>query len=140
MPKVVPVSGSQTGGVVKPDITEHDDDGRDDQRQERDEFDIGAQARQFQADPIGRGHHQQHTENDGEESHHHRIAEGFLKTRVGEHLAIGVEGIFTATHFQRKVGHADQRQGEIEEAEDQRAPGEELLHLSHLSLRARSQM
>ncbi len=35
----MPVSGRQRRGVVEPDIAEHDDDGRDDQRQQRDELD-----------------------------------------------------------------------------------------------------
>ncbi|MNS81097.1 hypothetical protein D3C72_1147980 [compost metagenome] len=127
-------------GVVETDVTEHDDDGRDNQRQKSNEFDIGPQARQFQPHPIGGGHNKQNAEDDGEQRHHDGIAEGFLKTRIGKHLGIGVEGIFAAPHFQREVGHADQRQGEIEQAENQRAPGEETLHFSHLSLRARSQI
>ena len=42
------------GGVVEPDIAEDDDDGRDDQRQQRDELDERPQLRQLAAAPSRR--------------------------------------------------------------------------------------
>jgi len=57
-------------GVVKPDIAKDDDNRRDHQRQQGDEFNHRAQARQLEAHPIGRGHHDQCADEDGEDRHH----------------------------------------------------------------------
>ena len=71
------------GTVVDPDIAEDEHDGRDHQRQQGDELDHGAQARQPQLHPIGRRHHQQHADDDGRDRQHRRVAEGGLEPGIG---------------------------------------------------------
>ena len=67
MPRVAGQERQRRIRAVHPDIAEDDDDGRNDQRQQRDELDDRPQLRQAQPDPVGGRHDDQHAEDDGED-------------------------------------------------------------------------
>ena len=123
------------GGVVEADVAEDDDDRRDDQRQQGDELDEGAPARQLQADPVGGGHDDEDAEQDGEERHDDGVGEGRLEARVGEDDAVGVEAVDAAAHAQRELQRADQRHEEVDHADGEGDPGPDAAHGAEPPLR-----
>src|SRR6185312_3783395 len=92
--------------------------------------------------PVGGGHDDQHAEDDGEDRNDHGIAERRLEAGIAQHDPVGIKGIDAATHTQRELERADQRNEEIGGAKPKHDPGPEFpgFHLSHLSDRVRNQM
>ena len=101
---------------------------------------LEAQLRQAQAHEIGGRHDQEHADHDGGERHHGRIAERGLEVRIAQHVAVGVEAILATAHAQRELEGRDERDEEVDGAENDGEPGTDaaLFHRSHRSLRERS--